>query len=72
MSKQEGPSKWWYLGHIFFWVITGLICYLIYKDTNRPAAKKHLIHSIWVTFAVWIPITILFAILGFLVPEALE
>ena len=40
------PSKWWYVGHLFFWVITGLVVYILYKDTNREAARKHLIVSL--------------------------
>ena len=40
------PSKWWYVGHAFFWVITGLVVYILYKDTNKEAARKHLIVSL--------------------------
>ena len=40
------PSKWWYAGHAFFWVITGLVVYILYKDTNKEAARKHLIVSL--------------------------
>ena len=40
------PSKWWYVGHLFFWVITGLVVYILYKDTNKEAARKHLIVSL--------------------------
>lgn len=40
------PSKWWYVGHLFFWVITGLVVYILYKDTNQEAARKHLIVSL--------------------------
>ena len=46
-SNMETPSKIWYVGHLFFWIITGLICYIIWKDRNLEAARSHLIHSIW-------------------------
>ena len=45
--STSSPSKLWYFGHVFFWVITGLICYILWKDKNPGAARKHLIHSIW-------------------------
>ena len=44
---METPSKIWYVGHLFLWVITGLVCYVVWKDKNAEAARKHLIHSIW-------------------------
>ncbi len=46
-TPTSTPSKIWYVGHIFFWVITGLVCYILWKDKNLEAARKHLIHSIW-------------------------
>lgn len=45
-SRPPVPSKWWYVGHAFFWVITGLVVYILYKDTNKEAARKHLIVSL--------------------------
>ena len=45
------PSKWWYLGHAFFWIITGLVVYVLYKDTNKAAARAHLIVSIFLGVA---------------------
>jgi len=72
MSKPETkkvPSKWWYVGHIFCWVITGLICYILWKEENLKAAKKHLIHSIWIGIIGYVPIIFataaLFAFLPF-------
>lgn len=52
----EVPSKLWYLAHIFFSIITGLICYILWKDKNPKMAKKHLICSIPLTFVpmIWI------------------
>ena len=58
MSTPEAPkipSKLWWIGHIFFGIITGLICYILWKDENPKAAKKHLIHSIWLGFVAYIP-----------------
>ena len=60
----EEPSKWWYLGHLFFWVISGLVCYALYKESNKPAAKRHLIRSLWFPVAVWFPATILLGLAG--------
>ncbi len=47
MEQSPTPSKIWYVGHVFFWVITGLVCYVLWKDKNQEAARRHLIHSIW-------------------------
>ena len=47
---EETPNKLWWLGHVVFWIITGLICYILWKDRNEQAARKHLIHSIWIGF----------------------
>lgn len=44
----EAPSKLWYVGHVLFWVITGLVCYVLWKDKNPVVARRHLIHSIWI------------------------
>ena len=45
-NRLPVPSKWWYVGHLFFWLITGLVVYILYKDTNKEAARKHLIVSL--------------------------
>ena len=37
---METPSKIWYVGHLFLWVITGLVCYVVWKDKNAEAARK--------------------------------
>lgn len=57
------PSKWWYVGHLFFWVITGLVVYILYKDTNKEAARKHLIVSLVLGIVAMVGIvSLLFAI----------
>ena len=68
-TPTAAPSKIWYVGHVFFWVITGLICYILWKDKNQKAARKHLIHSIWlgmllpvVVFAAGFGASLLFGI----------
>ncbi len=38
--KPATPSKLWYAGHVFFWVITGLICYILWQDQNQEAARR--------------------------------
>ena len=53
-EQQKKPSFLWYIGHVFFGIITGLVCYVIWKDENPKAAKWHLIHSIWLPFAIYI------------------
>ena len=55
------PSKLWYVGHVFFWIITGLICYILWKERNIESARKHLKHSIWL--GLLLPV-IMFAIGG--------
>ena len=51
-SSPPVPSKWWYVGHAFFWIITGLVVYVLYKDTNKEAARRHLIVSIFLGVVV--------------------
>lgn len=47
-ESNETPSKFWYILHIFFGILTGIACFLLWKDRNPQAARKHLIHSIWI------------------------
>ena len=47
-ASDKSPSYWWWVGHVFFGMMTGLVCYVVWKDENPKAAKKHLIHSIWI------------------------
>ena len=65
-KSNKFPSNWWWVGHAFFGIFTGLVCYIVWKDDNANAAKKHLIHSIWigVVFPV-VAFLIFFALLGF-------
>ena len=63
VEQKSYPSKIWYVGHLFFGIITGLICYIIWQDKNKEAARKHLIHSIWIGFIpVFIMILIAFLV----------
>ena len=62
-QPNKTPSKWWWIGHIFFGIITGLVCYLVWKDENLKAAKKHLIHSIWIGLVPYFIAILPFAIL---------
>ncbi|MDA8008502.1 MAG: hypothetical protein MPK62_00395 [Alphaproteobacteria bacterium] len=43
LFSSKHPSRWWFLGHLFFGIISGLTCWLVWKDTNRQAANRHLI-----------------------------
>ena len=50
MSEQKPIPKIWYLGHVILGIITGLVCYVLYKETHPKEAKSHLLHSIWLGF----------------------
>ena len=62
ITPKETPHKIWWFGHFWLWIITGLICYVLYKDTNPQAARSHLIHSIWFPIVAWIAIYIVIII----------
>lgn len=73
MSDETGAPKpnphWiWWLGHIVLGIITGLVVYVLYKDKNYAAARKHLIFSIiiWVVGTAASFVTML--LLGLLFP----
>lgn len=51
-SSIKKPSNWWWVGHLFFGIITGLVVYVTWKEENPKMAKKHLIHSIWIGLIV--------------------
>ena len=44
------PHFAWYLAHVVLGVISGLVVYVLYKENNHAAARRHLIFSviIWV------------------------
>ena len=50
-AEPRTPPKIWYVAHIFLWIISGLVCYVLWKDENRQAAKRHLLHSLWIGLA---------------------
>ena len=66
-SGLPNPSRLWYLGHLFFWVITGLVCYVLYKDKNPAAARRHLLVSIVLHPAIAVALLISVMVL---VPDA--
>lgn len=47
-EPTESPSKIWYFLHLFLWIMTGLLCYMSWRKKNPAAAKKQLIHSVWI------------------------
>jgi len=64
-KPTKKPSNWWWVGHLFFGIITGLVVYVIWKDDNQKMAKKHLIHSIWIGIVVcFLPVIILLIMFG--------
>ena len=62
IAAEPRISAWWYVGHVFLWIITGLICYVVYKDERPRQARHHLITSIWLGFAVWIALILIMAL----------
>lgn len=45
------PSGWWWVGHVFFGLLSGLVCYFSWRKTDKDAAVRHLLHSIWLGIA---------------------
>lgn len=70
MEEGEQPpeprlSRWWYVGHVFLWIVTGLICYLAYRNDRPIQARHHLITSVWLGIVVWFVIPlVLMALVG--------
>lgn len=50
---EEKPHSIWWIAHIFLGVISGLVVYVLYKDKNPKAAKRHLIFSILIGFILF-------------------
>lgn len=42
----EKPHVVWWVAHVFLGVISGLVVYVLYKDKNPAAARRHLIFSV--------------------------
>ena len=42
----ERPHIVWWVAHVFLGVISGLVVYVLYKEKNPAAARKHLIFSV--------------------------
>ena len=45
-NTMEKPHFIWWFAHIVLGVITGLVVYLLYKEKNPTAARRHLIGSV--------------------------
>lgn len=58
------PCRFWYLAHLFFGVLSGVLCYAMWRNRNRSAAKMHLIHSIWLPIPAFIPAAVIAAVLS--------
>ena len=54
-KKQESPSRLWYVGHMFFGILSGILCFLKWRKTNRRMAIRHLLHSLWIPFVMFLP-----------------
>ena len=50
----RGPSRLWYVGHVFLGVISGLVCYLVWRDQDIKAARRHLVWSMVITIIIGI------------------
>lgn len=63
---QERPHPIWWVAHIFLCIISGLVVYVLYKDKNPAAARRHLIGSIIIGI-LGIILGVVIGILGILV-----
>ena len=52
-AKPTIPRRW-YISHIFFWVGSGTACWFQFRRTDRAAARRHLLRSIWIPPLVWL------------------
>ena len=43
---NDKPHPVWWIGHFCLGVLTGLAVYLLYKDKNPEAARRHLVYSV--------------------------
>ena len=54
-QKRKGTiPRRWYISHILFWVGSGTACWLQFRRTDRAAAKRHLVRSVWIPPLVWL------------------
>ena len=44
--QKPTPHVIWWFAHIILGVISGLVVYVLYHNTNHEAARRHLIFSI--------------------------
>ena len=71
-GRQQGgrtPSvpRRWYISHLFFWIGSGLACWLQYRRIDRTAARRHLIRSAWMPPLVWF---FALSFIGMAIPDA--
>lgn len=59
MSTTERPHVIWWLAHLILGVVSGLVVYVLYKDRNIEAARRHLIGSVVIMIVVMIPLLFL-------------
>ena len=53
-AKQSSIPRRWYISHILFWVGSGTACWLQFRRTDRTAARRHLLRSVWIPPLVWL------------------
>ena len=56
MESSERISYWWYLGYATMGITVGLVFYVLHKEPMPQTARRHLIMSIWMPLAFWVPI----------------
>ena len=59
MDTPEKPHIVWWIAHLILGVISGFVVYVLYKDRNIEAARRHLIGSVAIMIVVMIPLLFL-------------
>ena len=66
--QMEKPHPIWWLAHLFFGILSGLVVYVLYKDKNPAAARYHLIGSLVIMAAITAAVMVSAVLVGVLIP----
>lgn len=66
--QMEKPHPVWWLAHLFFGILSGLVVYVLYKDKNPAAARFHLIGSLVIMAAITAAVMVSAVLVGVLIP----